>query len=582
MAMPWLVDSLYCASRPFALRNRMPGPYRQVKVRLTTAAAKPEGRMPVAEPSPPSPRASSSSAATGRSGRSAAAAPGSVWLARDEQTGLEVALKIVPREGKAGSRAEREAPAGRAAPPRALPARLRARARRRHVYIAYEYVPGETLRDAIARGRLDDRDAVEAAAQVLDGLAHAHERGIVHRDVKPANVLLAEGRRLGSPARLRARADRRGGDADRRRRRPGHARVHLAGAAARRGAGPASGRLGRRRPALGRRSPAGTRSGPRRCSRLPARSSPARRRWPRRGPTCRSRSSRRRLARSPSTPQRRPTAGRSSPPCCRRADAACAKPASRGPRAPPAGPGPLPSPRSCRPLPPRCSPAGPPPRRCRSTPAAGPWARRSRPPCSPLPPARRARLRAGRADLPARQRLPSASRSSTARSRRLPGSSRLARGPAGLWLRASAPLLGPFGALGLLPLAAPSRSPSRLGARPDRVAAGRLPPPSSPVCATRCRSRPEPPPARPGARRRRPAGRRSRPSYRRSGPTGAGARGCAVRRRGARLLPCFAAGPWGIARGRRRRAPASLLASRRRPRSALVRTAWARASSRGP
>src|SRR5205823_14329538 len=34
---------------------------------------------------------------------------------------------------------------------------------------------------------------VEAAAQVLDGLAHAHGRGIVHRDVKPANVLLEEG-----------------------------------------------------------------------------------------------------------------------------------------------------------------------------------------------------------------------------------------------------------------------------------------------------------------------------------------------------------------------------------------------------
>src|SRR5437868_5813809 len=34
---------------------------------------------------------------------------GSVWLVRDEQTGLEVALKIVPREGKAASRAEREA-----------------------------------------------------------------------------------------------------------------------------------------------------------------------------------------------------------------------------------------------------------------------------------------------------------------------------------------------------------------------------------------------------------------------------------------------------------------------------------------
>ena len=36
---------------------------------------------------------------------------GSVWLARDEQNGLDVALKIVPREGKAASRAEREAEA---------------------------------------------------------------------------------------------------------------------------------------------------------------------------------------------------------------------------------------------------------------------------------------------------------------------------------------------------------------------------------------------------------------------------------------------------------------------------------------
>jgi hypothetical protein len=42
-------------------------------------------------------------------------------------------------------------------------------------------------------GRLDDEGAVEAAAQILDGLTHAHARGIVHRDVKPANVLLRDG-----------------------------------------------------------------------------------------------------------------------------------------------------------------------------------------------------------------------------------------------------------------------------------------------------------------------------------------------------------------------------------------------------
>ena len=43
-----------------------------------------------------------------------------------------------------------------------------------------------------AAGELDDRASVEVAAQVLEALAHAHGRGIIHRDVKPSNVLLAD------------------------------------------------------------------------------------------------------------------------------------------------------------------------------------------------------------------------------------------------------------------------------------------------------------------------------------------------------------------------------------------------------
>src|SRR5436305_5306045 len=117
---------------------------------------------------------------------------GHVWLARDERSGLDVALKIVARDGKQGRRAEREARAA-AALRHERCQRILALARDpSHVYIAYEYVPGRTLREALRAGAIDDRAALEVAAQISDALAHAHARGIVHRDVKPSNVLLAQ------------------------------------------------------------------------------------------------------------------------------------------------------------------------------------------------------------------------------------------------------------------------------------------------------------------------------------------------------------------------------------------------------
>ena len=118
---------------------------------------------------------------------------GSVWLARDEHEGRNLALKVVSREGKPGARAEREVDAAtRLRHPRCLRALALSRDES-HVYVAYPYVAGRTLREALRGGMLDDWSAVEAAAQVLEALAHAHSKGVVHRDVKPANIMLEDG-----------------------------------------------------------------------------------------------------------------------------------------------------------------------------------------------------------------------------------------------------------------------------------------------------------------------------------------------------------------------------------------------------
>ena len=64
-------------------------------------------------------------------------------------------------------------------------------------YIAMEYVDGMTLKEYILKKRrLDFDETVEAAVHICDALEHAHENGIIHRDIKPQNILLDKSGRL--------------------------------------------------------------------------------------------------------------------------------------------------------------------------------------------------------------------------------------------------------------------------------------------------------------------------------------------------------------------------------------------------
>lgn len=60
------------------------------------------------------------------------------------------------------------------------------------LFIAMELVEGESLAHVLARGKLAPREAVQIVKQVAEALAEAHEKGIVHRDVKPDNIIVGK------------------------------------------------------------------------------------------------------------------------------------------------------------------------------------------------------------------------------------------------------------------------------------------------------------------------------------------------------------------------------------------------------
>ena len=61
-------------------------------------------------------------------------------------------------------------------------------------YFVMEYVEGATVHDLVVeRKRLDEKTAIEIILQVAEALEHAHDRGLIHRDVKPKNIMLTRG-----------------------------------------------------------------------------------------------------------------------------------------------------------------------------------------------------------------------------------------------------------------------------------------------------------------------------------------------------------------------------------------------------
>src|SRR3954447_16576380 len=123
-----------------------------------------------------------------------------VYLARDETLDRAVAVKVMHREmSEQEDQLERFRQEARAVAKLSHPnvvAVIDAGEDGGHPYIVFEYVEGETLKQRISRlGALDVQEAIAYAIEIARGLIVAHSRRMVHRDVKPQNVLIdAEGR----------------------------------------------------------------------------------------------------------------------------------------------------------------------------------------------------------------------------------------------------------------------------------------------------------------------------------------------------------------------------------------------------
>src|SRR5438105_1477716 len=119
---------------------------------------------------------------------------GEVYRGRGTRLGRDVAIKVLPaylsRDPERRLRFEREAHAVSALNHPNIGAIYDIGRERDLDFLALEYVDGETLTDRLAKGPLPLRRSIDYALQMAHGLAAAHDKGIVHRDFKPGNVIV--------------------------------------------------------------------------------------------------------------------------------------------------------------------------------------------------------------------------------------------------------------------------------------------------------------------------------------------------------------------------------------------------------
>ncbi len=116
---------------------------------------------------------------------------GTVYRAWDERLQRPVAVKVI-ESSKDGKRVIREAQAAaRLAHPGIVTLYELAHDGSR-AFLVTELVEGSTVRELTVSGELSDRELAGVGADAADALAHAHAQGVVHRDIKPQNILVAE------------------------------------------------------------------------------------------------------------------------------------------------------------------------------------------------------------------------------------------------------------------------------------------------------------------------------------------------------------------------------------------------------